>query len=168
MEKGRKNPPEAIASAISAFFDEESKTISSEIKEAESMPIGVNANRTVTRRDQKILHLEQSQTELDHTRAFVLRIFNNTPQAMQASEIRGFFEGKLDEISIETERVSTHPHGVILEGGIVKGIEQELDHLTSIRADMFRIGNHVLSLFGEPPLADEEGSPVAVARDESG
>lgn len=69
--------------------------------------------------------------------------------------------GKLDEIDLEIERIQSHPLSVIFEKGIVKGRKQELDHLSKIRADMLRVGNHVLDILGQPLLVDEK-NPAAI------
>ena len=159
-EQGRQNPLEARAAGIAAFFDKESKKISDRTERARSLAIGVDTNGAVKRRQQQILHLEQRQIELNHARAFVLGVLSNTPQASETPSVGYYFVEKLNEIDLEIERIQSYPRGVIIELGVVKGKRQELEHLSTIRADMLRVGNHVLGLLGEPPLVDEK-NPAA-------
>ncbi len=121
------------------------------MERARSLAIGVDANGTVRRKQQETLHLEQRGTELNHARAFVLGTLAKTPQG-----IGYFFLGKLDEIDLEIERVKFNAHGVIFEGGVVKGKRQELEHLRTIRADTVDIANFVLDALGQPPLVDKK------------
>ncbi len=158
MEQDPNSPIEAKAVSVTAFFDEELRAISDKMERAESTHVDVDTNGTVRRRQQEILHFGQRQIELEHNRAFVLEVLAKTPQTSETSGIGYYFVGKLDEIDLTIERIGQHRHGVIIEEGTVKGKEQELEHLRTIRSDMLRIGNHVLSLIGEPPLVDKKDS----------
>ena len=156
MEQGRKTPPEVIAASIDKFFGIESKKISNRMQRVTSLAKGVDTNGSVVRKQQQILHLEERKTELDHVHSFVSRILADITQTSEIPSIRYYFVGKIDEIDLEAKRIQSDPRGVIFENGIVKGIKQEQHHLAIIRADMLRVGNHVLDLLGQPPLVDEK------------
>ncbi len=151
MEQSRPSTPEERKSAISDFFEKELRKISGKLETARALAMGVDTNGAVKRRQQEILHLEERQRELNHDRDFVLGTLTEPPEA-----IRYFLLGKIDEIDLESERIESHPSSVIFDGGPVRGKEQELHHLRTILADTFRVGNHVLGVLGQPPLADKK------------
>lgn len=83
MEKGRQIPPEARVAAISDFFDTEGKKIFGRMLRAEALVNGIDANGTVVRKQQRIQHLRDRQTELDHVEAFISRVITNTAQTLK-------------------------------------------------------------------------------------
>lgn len=154
MEKVKPSTPEEGRSAVSDLFGKELGKISDKLKKARALDLGVETKGDVRRRHQEILHLEERETELAHDRDFVLGTL--TGPTTQTSGIGDFFAGKLDEIDLEIKRTEDHPSSVIFDGGPVRGKKQALHHLATIRADMLRVGNHVLDVLGQPPLIDKK------------
>ncbi|MEK7502189.1 MAG: hypothetical protein AAB609_01550 [Patescibacteria group bacterium] len=153
-QKSKPSTPEERASAIADLFRDELKKISDKLEKARALNIDVETRGDVRRKPQEILHLKERETELVHDRGFVLGVLANTPT--QTSGIGDFFAGKLDEIDLEIKRTEAHPSGVIFDEGPIRGKKQALHHLSTIRADMLRAGNHVLGVLGQPPLADKK------------
>lgn len=158
METRIQSPLEAKAAGIAAFFDKESKKIAGKIKKAEKLNTGVNiGGSSVIRGEQRTLHLEHRQTELEDARSIVLEVITKTPKASQGSSIHNYFSSRVAEIDLETERIDKK-QDMFKEGGVRKSKRQEREQLNTLRTDMFRVGNHVLSVIGGPPLIDTRNS----------